>query len=454
MPLSVVILAAGKGTRMRSDLPKVLQPLAGRPLLQHVVDTAARLEPARLRAVVGHGADRVRETITGPGLEWIVQAEQLGTGHAVLQALPGLDDADSVLVLYGDVPLVREETMRGLAAWAREGALALLGAELDDPDGYGRILRDDGGRVAGIVEEKDATAAQRGIREINTGLMAGPAGQLRRWLERVGNDNAQGEYYLTDVAAMARRDGCPLEAVAATDPDEILGVNDRVQLAHLERVFQRRQARALMRAGVLLLDPERFDLRGRLETGRDVTIDVNAVFEGEVVLGDGVRVGPNCHLRDCRLGNGVELLPNTVVDGATVGTGARLGPFSRIRPGTELADGTHIGNFVEIKQSRVGTGSKINHLSYVGDTEMGRGVNIGAGTITCNYDGVHKHRTEIGDDAFVGSGTELVAPVRVGAGATIGAGSTISKDAPEGQLTVGRARQTTVPGWKRPDRKR
>ena len=439
---------------MRSDLPKVLQPLAGRPLLQHVVDTALRLEPGRLRVVVGHGANRVRAMVTGPGLEWVEQADQLGTGHAVLQALPGLDAADPVLVLYGDVPLVREGSMRALAARAREGALALLGAELDDPAGYGRVLRDAGGRVAGIVEEKDATPEQRRIREINTGLIAAPAGLLRHWLERVGNDNAQGEYYLTEVVAMARGAGCPLEAAVASDPDEILGVNDRIQLARLERVFQRRQALALMRAGVLLLDPERFDLRGRLETGRDVVIDVNAVFEGEVLLGDGVRIGPNCHLRDCRLGEGVELLPNTVVDGATVGAGARIGPFARIRPGTELADGTHIGNFVEINRSRIGGDSQINHLSYVGDTEVGHGVNIGAGTITCNYDGVGKHRTEIGDDAFIGSGTELVAPVRIGAGATIGAGSTISRNAPEGQLTVGRARQITVPGWKRPGPKR
>ncbi len=452
MPLSVVILAAGKGTRMHSDVPKVLQPLAGRALLGHVIDAARRLAPETLRVVVGHGASEVRDAVAGNAFDWVEQEPQLGTGHALLQALPGLPAEAPVLVLYGDVPLVRGETLQALVGQARKGALALLTAVLPDPAGYGRILRDRDGRLAGIVEERDATAEQRAICEVNTGLMAAPAGCLERWLQQVGNDNAQGEYYLTDVVAMAKREGHALASVAAADVAEVLGVNDRLQLAHLERVFQRRQADALMRAGVTLLDPARFDLRGSLRVGRDVSIDINVVLEGDVVLGDRVRIGANCWLRDCTLQAGVEVLPNTLIDGAVVGAEARLGPFARIRPQTELAAGTHIGNFVELKQSRVGPGSKINHLSYVGDTNVGREVNIGAGTITCNYDGVNKHRTEIGDHAFIGSGTELVAPVRIGAGATIGAGSTISRDAPGGQLTLERAQQTTVPDWKPPER--
>ncbi len=452
MSLEIVILAAGQGTRMRSTLPKVLHPLAGRPLLEHVIGTARQLEARAIHVVYGHGGELVRERLGGLDVNWVEQAEQLGTGHAVAQAMPAVGDDARVLVLYGDVPLIGADTLRRLAVAAADG-LGLLTAELDDPTGYGRILRDGEGRVVGIVEHKDASPEQLAIREINTGFLAAAAADLRRWLGALSNDNAQGEYYLTDIVGMATAEGLPVNAVPPGAIDEILGVNDRAQLAHLERAFQRREAERLMRAGTTLLDPARFDLRGSLQAGCDVTIDVNCVFEGEVVLGDEVRIGPNCLLRNVRVADRVEILANCVIEDAVIGAGARIGPFARIRPGTRLAEQVHIGNFVEVKNADIGAGSKVNHLSYVGDADIGSRVNVGAGTITCNYDGAYKHRTVIGDDAFIGSDTQLVAPVKVGAGATIGAGTTLTKDAPPGELTLSRVPQQTRKGWKRPVKK-
>jgi len=452
MTLGIVILAAGQGTRMKSRLPKVLHRLGDRPLLQHVIDTARALEPARIVVVHGHGGEQVRETIMGDDLHWAEQAEQLGTGHAVAQALPHLAGIDQVLVLYGDVPLIRTETLQGLLDAAGDG-FGLLTVTLEDPTGYGRICRDSAGRVERIVEQKDATPQQLTIREVNTGIMVLPGERLDDWLGRLGNDNAQGEYYLTDVLAMAVTEGLAVAVAQPTEPVEAEGVNDRAQLAMLERAWQRRQADTLMRAGLTLRDPARFDLRGSLRHGMDCEIDIDVLIEGEVELGEGVRIGPHCVLRDCRIDDGVEVQAHCVIEQARVGSGSRIGPFSRLRPGAELVGGNHVGNFVEIKNSIIGEGSKVNHLSYVGDAELGRGVNIGAGTITCNYDGANKHRTLIGDRAFIGSNTALVAPVTVGKGATIGAGSVISKDAPEECLTLTRARQATIEGWKRPEKK-
>ncbi|HEB98984.1 MAG TPA: UDP-N-acetylglucosamine diphosphorylase/glucosamine-1-phosphate N-acetyltransferase [Thiotrichales bacterium] len=450
--MEIVILAAGQGTRMRSTLPKVLHPLAGRPLLEHVIGTARQLEARAIHVVYGHGGELVRERLGGLDVNWVEQAEQLGTGHAVAQAMPAVGDDARVLVLYGDVPLIGADTLRRLAEVAADG-LGLLTAELDDPTGYGRILRDGEGRVVGIVEHKDASPEQLAIREINTGFLAAAAADLRRWLGALSNDNAQGEYYLTDIVGMATAEGLPVNAVSPGAIDEILGVNDRVQLAHLERAFQRREAERLMRAGTTLLDPARFDLRGSLQAGCDVTIDVNCVFEGEVVLGDEVRIGPNCLLRNVQVADRVEIQANSVIEDAVIGADARIGPFARIRPGTRLAEQVHIGNFVEVKNADIGAGSKVNHLSYIGDADIGSRVNVGAGTITCNYDGAYKHRTVIGDDAFIGSDTQLVAPVKVGAGATIGAGTTLTKDAPPGELTLSRVPQQTRKGWKRPVKK-
>ncbi len=451
MNFDIVILAAGQGTRMRSAAPKVLHRLGGKPLLQHVCETAAALSPNRTVIVYGHGGEQVRRYFAGWPLEWVEQSQQLGTGHAVQQALPFLD-RDIVLVLYGDVPLLRRETLQRLLAAAGENRLALLTVTLADPTGYGRIVRDEGGRVRRIVEEKDADPEEKTIREVNTGILALPLRRLRDWLARLDNDNAQGEYYLTDVVAMAVADGVAVETVSA-DPDEVQGVNDKRQLARLERIYQRRQADALMEQGVTLADPVRFDVRGEVTVGRDVEIDVNVVLEGRVHLGDRVRIGAGTVVRDAEIGDDVEILPHCVIDGVRIGPGCRIGPFARLRPETMLADHVHIGNFVEIKKSRVGAGSKINHLSYVGDSEVGAGVNIGAGTITCNYDGVNKHRTVIEDGAFIGSDTQLVAPVRIGRDATIGAGSTITRDAPEGKLTLSRSPQVTVDDWQRPTKK-
>jgi bifunctional UDP-N-acetylglucosamine pyrophosphorylase / glucosamine-1-phosphate N-acetyltransferase len=446
--MNVVILAAGHGKRMHSDTPKVLHPLAGRPLLSHVIATAKGLSPARIVVVYGHGGEAVRGAIADPGVEWVKQEPQLGTGHAVRQALPKLDGGAATLVLYGDVPLIRTETLEGLRAAARDG-LGLLTVELDDPRGYGRIVRSRG-KIARIAEERDATDKERAIREVNTGIMVAPTKRLASWLGRLKNDNAQKEYYLTDVVRFAVEEDVPVSGVAAGSAWEVLGVNSRAQLAELERMHQRSVARALMERGVTLADPGRIDVRGTLTCGRDVAIDVNCVFEGAVTLGDRVSVGANCVLRNVTVAAGTRIEPFCHFDEAEIGSNCRLGPYARIRPGTVLAEDVHVGNFVEVKASRVGTGSKANHLAYVGDTEVGRNVNIGAGTITCNYDGANKHRTVIEDDVFIGSDTQLVAPVRVGRGATLGAGTTLTKDAPAGELTVSRVRQSTVPGWKRP----
>ncbi|NGX17695.1 UDP-N-acetylglucosamine diphosphorylase/glucosamine-1-phosphate N-acetyltransferase [Wenzhouxiangella sp. XN24] len=451
--MHVVILAAGQGTRMKSALPKVLQPLAGRPLLAHVLGRALGLGAHATHVVYGHGGDAVPQAFPEADVRWVLQAERLGTGHAVAQAMPGIPDDAVVLVLYGDVPLIEASTLKPLVTAAREGKLALLGVKLDDPTGYGRIVRDAGGKVVRIVEEKDASAAERAVAEVNTGIMAAPAGRLRAWLGGLSNRNAQGEYYLTDVVGLAVAEGMTVEALQAPTVAEVLGINDRAQLAGLETTLRRRIAADLMTAGVTLADPARIDVRGRVDAGRDVFIDINAVFEGVVELGDNVSIGPNVFIRDSRLGPGCVVQPNTVIEGADVGPGCELGPFARFRPGAELADGVRVGNFVEIKNSRIGPASKVNHLSYIGDAEIGTRVNVGAGTITCNYDGANKHRTVIGDDVFVGSNTALVAPVNIGAGATIGAGSTVSKDAPPAELTVARSKQVTVRGWKRPVKK-
>ena len=453
MPLGVVILAAGQGTRMRSDIPKVLHRLAGRPLLGHVIDTARVLDPAEIVVVYGHGGADVRETFADQAdLCWVEQSEQLGTGHAVQQAMPALDVADHVLVLYGDVPLVRPETLRALVGSARD-SFGLLTVTLDDPSGYGRVVRNAGGRVQRIVEQKDADPEERAIREINTGIMVMPRAALARWLGGLSNRNAQGEYYLTDVVAMAVADGLDIQVCQPGEAIEAEGVNNRQQLAALERAYQRRIAERLMLEGVTLRDPERLDVRGDLTHGRDVEIDVNVVFEGHTVLGDRVRIGANSVLRNARVADDVQILENCVIEDAIIGPASRVGPFTRLRPGAELTGEAHVGNFVEIKQSRVGQGSKVNHLSYIGDTEIGVGVNIGAGTITCNYDGANKHRTTIQDRAFIGSNSALVAPVTIGTDATIGAGSVIGKDAPEGQLTLTRAKQVSL-NWQRPKKRR
>jgi bifunctional UDP-N-acetylglucosamine pyrophosphorylase/glucosamine-1-phosphate N-acetyltransferase len=452
MPLDVIVLAAGLGKRMRSDLPKVLHPLAGRPLLAHVIDAARALAPRKIFVVHGHGADKVRAAFPDSGVDWVLQAEQLGTGHAVLQALPQLSPDANVLILYGDVPLVRPATLKRLLEGAR-GGLAMLTAELADPSGYGRIVRDAAQRVGRVVEQKDATASELALREVNAGFFCLSARRLAPWLSKIGNDNAQKEYYLTDLVALAVADAVPVVAVKAEDQWEVAGVNSMQELAALERVVQAREARRLLDAGVMLADPARIDVRGALECGRDVSIDVNCVFEGRVSLGDNVRVGPSCVLRNVSIGAGTEVLAFSHLDDAELGERCRVGPFARLRPGASLAEDVHVGNFVEVKASRLGAGSKANHLSYLGDSEVGRRVNVGAGTITCNYDGAAKHRTVIEDDCFIGSDATLVAPVRIARGSYIGAGSTISKDTPPGQLTVARARQVSIPSWKLPRKK-
>ena len=452
--MNVVILAAGKGKRMHSDLPKVLHPLAGRPLLAHVIESARELGAENICVVHGHGGEQVRAALDAPDLAWALQEPQLGTGHAVMQALPHLDIAVSpaptfTLVLYGDVPLTRASTLRRLVAAAGSDKLALLTAYLDNPLGYGRIVRVDG-RVVRIVEEKDADDAERAIREINTGILVAPTAALARWLPTLGNRNAQGEYYLTDIVAMAVSEGMP---VATAHPDaawETEGVNSKLQLAALERVHQRNVAEGLMTAGVTLADPARIDVRGELLCGRDVAIDVNCVFEGRVELADGVSVAANCVLKNCRIGRGARIAPFCHIEDAVVGEQSIIGPYARLRPGAELGRDVHVGNFVEVKNSTIADHSKANHLAYIGDATIGSRVNVGAGTITCNYDGANKFRTVIEDDAFIGSDTQLVAPVTVGRGATLGAGTTLTRDAPPDQLTVSRARQISIPGWKRP----
>ena len=450
--MDVVILAAGKGTRMRSSRPKVLQPLAGRPLLAHVLDTARSLDAARICVVVGHGADAVRAALDAPDLRWVEQSPQLGTGHAVQQALPELSPDGVALVLYGDVPLITRDTLRRLVEAVAADRLALLTQTVAEPDGYGRIVRDARGKVQRIVEHKDANELERRIHEINTGILAAPVVRLEDWLARIGNDNAQGEYYLTDIVALAVADGVEVVTASPSAGWETAGVNDRRQLAALERTLQATIADALLDAGVTLADPARIDVRGTLECGTDVEIDVDCVFEGRVVLGDGVRIGAHCVLRDAVIGGGTRIAPFSHIESTSTGRDCVIGPYARTRPGTVLADAVHLGNFVEVKNSHVGQGSKANHLAYVGDADVGAGVNIGAGVITCNYDGVNKHRTVIEDEAFVGSDVQLVAPVRVGRGATIGAGTTLTRDAPENQLTISRVKQTSV-RWKRPAKK-
>ena len=454
MTLDVVILAAGQGTRMKSALPKVLHPLAAKPLLQHVIDAAASLSPRALHIVIGHGADQVKRGVTADGARWVLQAEQLGTGHAVQQAANDLPADGTTLILYGDVPLISEASLRRLLDAATTDALALLTVELRDSTGYGRIVRDASGRVAAIVEHKDASPAQRAIREVNTGIMALPTARLLAWLSRLRNSNAQREYYLTDIIAMAVADGVRVEAFAAANEHEVAGVNDRVQLAALERAFQTELAGALMRAGVTIRDPARFDLRGRLRHGLDVTIDTNVILEGDVELGSNVSIGTGCVVRNSRLGDGVIIHPHSVIDGAEIAAGCAVGPFARLRPGTRMAEGAKVGNFVETKKAVIGPHSKISHLSYVGDAVLGRDVNIGAGTITCNYDGLNKFETRIGDGAFIGSNTALVAPVTVGSEATVAAGSVITSEVPDKALAVARGKQRNIDGWQRPTRKK
>jgi bifunctional UDP-N-acetylglucosamine pyrophosphorylase/glucosamine-1-phosphate N-acetyltransferase len=450
--LSVIILAAGQGTRMRSRLPKVLQPLAGRPLLGHVLDTAAALAADDVCVVYGHGGDAVPTAFPGPGVRWVLQADQLGTGHAVQQAMPNTPHDNRVLILFGDVPLLTAATLHRLLDGTPAADLAVLTVDLEDPAGYGRMVR-DGANVVGIVEEKDATEEQRAIREINTGVMVSPADKLRAWLDNLGNDNAQGEYYLTDVIAMAVGDGVTVHGVKAVNWTEVMGINDKKQLAEAERALQARRVERLMEEGVGFADPARVDIRGTLSCGSDVYIDVNAVFEGDVTLGDGVVIESNNVVRDSRIGAGTVIHANCHIEQSTTGENCEIGPFARMRPGATLANDVKLGNFVEVKKSTIADGSKVNHLSYIGDTEMGSGVNVGAGTITCNYDGANKHKTTIGDGAFIGSGVNLVAPVEVGNDATIGAGSTITKPAPDGKLTLERAKQMTIEGWKKPTKK-
>lgn len=452
--MNIVILAAGMGKRMRSQLPKVLQPIAQKPMIDHVLDKARAIEGEhRIIVVVGHAADVVKNHLKdNHDIQFALQAEQLGTGHALMQALPLCEPDKPTLVLLGDVPLIETQTLETLIKEAGN-ELGLLTVKLDNPTGYGRIVRDANGAVCAIVEEKDADAEQRKINEVNTGIMVLPTNRLNEWLSALKNENAQGEYYLTDVIAMAVANQVTVHTACASSAVEVEGVNSKIQLAALERAYQEKQAQRLMAEGVTLIDPRRIDVRGELICGRDVTIDVGCVFSGRVVLKDGVTVGAYCVLKDVELAQGVEVKPFCHFDGAVVGEKAILGPYTRLRPGTTLAEQTHIGNFVEIKKSVVGVGSKVNHLSYIGDTDMGAGVNIGAGTITCNYDGVNKFRTTIKDNAFIGSDTQLVAPVTVGEGATLGAGTTLTRDAPDGELTISRARQTVIEGWKRPVKK-
>ena len=447
-PLSVVVLAAGEGKRMRSTRPKVLQTVAGRPMLAHVLDAASALQPEAIHVVYGHGGDAVQAAFADRSLAWALQSEQLGTGHAVAQALPAIPDDHQILVLCADVPLIRPETLDRLVT--RAGTeLSLLTVALPDPTGYGRVVRDEDGAVEAIVEEKDADQDQRGINEVNTGVMCLPAEPLRRWLGALDAGNAQGEYYLTDCIAMARRDGWPVHPLACTDPWEVQGVNDRAQLAAVERAAQHRQAVALMRdQGLGLADPARFDLRGGLTVGRDCFIDASVIIEGTVALGDDVQIGPFTRLCDCHIQSGTRVLAHCDIEGSEIGHGCRIGPFARLRPGTSLADRVRVGNFVETKQARVGLDSKINHLSYIGDTQLGAEVNVGAGTITCNYDGREKHVTRIGDRVFIGSNTALVAPLAVGEGVTIGAGTTVREDIPADTLMLESGHLRQIPGWR------
>ncbi|WP_339526890.1 bifunctional UDP-N-acetylglucosamine diphosphorylase/glucosamine-1-phosphate N-acetyltransferase GlmU [Pseudomonas sp. EA_35y_Pfl2_R111] len=452
MSLDIVILAAGQGTRMRSALPKVLHPVAGKAMLGHVIDTARLLKPQGIHVVIGHGAELVRERLAADDLNFVLQSEQLGTGHAVAQALPALS-AERVLILYGDVPLIEVETLQRLLQQVSEQQLGLLTVNLNDPTGYGRIVRDEQGVVKAIVEHKDASAEQRLISEGNTGILAVPGKKLGDWLGRLSNSNAQGEYYLTDVIAMAVADGLVVATEQAADEMEVLGANDRIQLSQLERHYQYRAARRLMVQGVTLIDPARFDLRGEVTAGRDVSIDINVILEGQVVIEDGVQIGPNCVIRNSILRKGAIVKANSHLEGAEVGESADCGPFARLRPGSVLGAKAHVGNFVELKNAKLGEGAKAGHLSYLGDAEIGARSNIGAGTITCNYDGANKFKTVLGEDVFIGSNSALVAPVTLGDRATTGAGSVITGDVPDNTLAVGRAKQRNIEGWKRPTKK-
>jgi len=454
MQITTIILAAGKGTRMRSELPKVMHKIAGKSLLEHVYQTSKQIPGNAIKVVIGHGADFIREKLSYLDVCWVEQLEQLGTGHAVQQAAGQIGDDDIVLVVYGDVPLLKFSTLQNLLGLSSQESLALLTVNLDNPTGYGRIIRDENGRVQKIVEQKDATPSELAITEVNTGIMAVNGQKLKKWLAQLGNNNAQGEYYLTDVVAMAATDGVLVSTCQPQTGNEVLGVNNRLQLSGLERLFQQGQAEMLMEQGVTLRDPLRFDLRGTItQLGQDIEIDVNVILEGEIKLGNNVSIGANTQIKNAVIGDNVEIFANCVIEDAVVGANSRIGPFARLRPGTVLAKEAHIGNFVELKNAIVAENSKINHLSYIGDANVGSHVNIGAGTITCNYDGVNKSRTVIGDGAFIGSNSQLVAPVTVGANATIGAGSTITKDCPDNQLTLARSKQVTLSGWQRPVKK-
>lgn len=453
MLLDIVILAAGKGTRMKSSLPKVLHKVGGHSLLSHVLGAAKALESDNINIIIGHGAEIVRSEFSEESVNFIEQTEQLGTGHAVQQALPNLRDNATALILYGDVPLTPTATLRELLEQVREDAMSLMTVELDDPTGYGRIIRNAQGNASAIVEQKDASKDQLAICEVNTGIMAVPTALLKEWLPNLSNENAQGEYYLTDVVEMASSNHIDINIVQADDEMDVLGVNNRVQQAELERYYQSVQAMILLEEGVSLLDPDRFDCRGELTAGSDVTIDVNCVFEGKVEIGNNVYIGPNCVITDSKIGDNTTIKANSVLEDTVIAGDSDIGPFARLRPGTELGKGAKIGNFVETKKAIVGEGSKINHLSYVGDAELGTGVNVGAGTITCNYDGVNKSKTTIGDGAFIGSNTSLVAPVTVASEATVGAGSTVAKDVAEGELAVARAKQRNIANWQKPVKK-
>jgi len=451
MALNVVILAAGKGTRMKSALPKVLHKVAERPMVQHVIDTARQLGAAQINLVYGYGAEQLQSALGEQALNWVLQAEQLGTGHAVQQAVPQIADEDVVLVLYGDVPLTRKETLEQLLAARADNGLAVLTVILDNPTGYGRMVREHG-KVVGIVEQKDATPEQLKINEVNSGIMAVPGKQLKHWLSRLQNNNAQGEFYLTDIIAMAHADGVEIATAHPANPVETEGANNRVQLAQLERAYQLRQAEDLMLNGANLRDPARIDVRGTVTIGADVMIDVNVIFEGKVVLGNGVVIGANCILKDCVIGDNSEIKPNSMIESSRVGDGCSVGPFARIRPDSVLADDSHVGNFVELKKAVLGKGSKANHLTYLGDAVIGSKVNIGAGTITCNYDGANKFQTTIEDGVFVGSNSSLVAPITLGADATVGAGSVVTKSVAAGELVVARSKQVQITGWQRPQK--
>lgn len=450
--LEIIILAAGKGTRMRSDKPKVLHTLAGKPFLEHVLDRSAELNADKVHVIIGHGADMVREALAGRDVNFVEQTEQLGTGHAVLQVLPHLNPESDTLILYGDVPLTKTDTLAELRAKVSDSSMGLLTVNLADPNGYGRIVRTNGS-VTAIVEQKDANPEQLKIDEVNTGVMAVKSAHLAKWLPTLSNDNAQGEYYLTDIIAMSSADDIAIETAQPKDEYEVLGVNNRLQQAELERIFQRQVAEELMVAGATLLDPARLDCRGSIEVGRDCVIDVNCVFEGKVVLGNNVHIGPNCVISDSTIGDGTVILANSILEESTLAENCNIGPFARLRPGSQLASKAKIGNFVETKKAVIGEGSKVNHLSYVGDAEIGAGVNIGAGTITCNYDGVNKSKTTIEDGAFIGSNSALVAPVTVGKNATVGAGSIVTKNSEEGDLIIARAKQSNIKGWARPVKK-